>query len=404
MKATCTGAIVARKPILPILLIAAAASVQSSAAQDSRAQPALAPSTRHNFVCSGPPAPLHARCHAHVIADSRAHPFVTSSLIYGYGPLQFQTAYGVAGLKPGTPQTIAIVDAYDDPRIEADLASYSATFGLPPCTTANGCFKKVNQYGGTSYPVPDQAWALEISLDVEIAHAMCPTCKILLVEANSSSFVDLLAAEDYATAHATVVSNSWGAPEFAGQTYFDAHFNRWHVPIAVSSGDNGYEVEYPAASVFVTAVGGTTLALNADNTRASETAWSGAGSGCSAYEPKPRWQADRGCWRRTVADVAADANPATGAAIYDSYGYLNHSGWFQIGGTSLAAALIASLYAIAGNSTSTIYGLYPYQHPASLFDVLSGSNGSCTGSYLCLSGPGYDGPTGLGAPKGIGAF
>src|SRR5579885_2153957 len=328
MKATCTGAIVARKPILPILLIAAAASVQSSAAQDSRAQPALAPSTRHNFVCSGPPAPLHARCHAHVIADSRAHPFVTSSLIYGYGPLQFQTAYGVAGLKPGTPQTIAIVDAYDDPRIEADLASYSATFGLPPCTTANGCFKKVNQYGGTSYPVPDQAWALEISLDVEIAHAMCPTCKILLVEANSSSFVDLLAAEDYATAHATVVSNSWGAPEFAGQTYFDAHFNRWHVPIAVSSGDNGYEVEYPAASVFVTAVGGT----------------------------------------------------------------------------SLAAALIASLYAIAGNSTSTIYGLYPYQHPASLFDVLSGSNGSCTGSYLCLSGPGYDGPTGLGAPKGIGAF
>jgi len=361
-------------------------------------------------VCPGPAGEGSARCHAHVVTDAKGNPHVTQSVITGYGPLQFQTAYGVATSSSGVwawnGQTIAIVDAYDDPRAESDLNTYSQAFGLPACTTANGCFKKVNQTGGTKYPRANQGWALEISLDVQAAHALCPLCKILLVEANSNSFANLLKAEDYATTHANVVSNSWGSNEFSSETspIYDGHFDRPGVAITVSSGDNGFGVSYPAASRYVTAVGGTTLTLNPDNTRASETAWSGAGSGCSAFEAKPSWQVDTGCANRSVADVSADADPATGAAVYDSYGYLGQSGWFQVGGTSLAAPLIASVYALAGNAASTLYGSFPYAHTASLFDIVSGNNGVCGGSYLCTAGVAYDGPTGLGTPNGAWAF
>jgi subtilase family serine protease len=324
--------------------------------------------------------------------------------------VQFTTAYGLPSATAGSGQTIGIVDAYNDPSAEGDLGTYSSTFGLPSCTTANGCFKKVNQTGGTSYPSTNGGWALEISLDVQIAHAACPNCKILLVEASSNSFKNLLAAEDYATSHATVVSNSWGGSESSSETGNDSHFNRSGVPITVSSGDNGYGVEYPAASPYVTAVGGTTLNLSADSMRSSETAWGSAGSGCSAYEPKPSWQHDSGCTRRTVADVSADADPNTGAAVYDSTKYCAFlvfnctSGWYQVGGTSLAAPLIASVYALAGNGASTQGGSFPYSHVTSLYDVLSGSNGSCSGGYLCTAGAGYDGPTGLGTPNGTGGF
>ena len=183
------------------------------------------------------------------------------------------------------------------------------------------------------------------------------------------------------------------------------------MPITVSSGDIGYGVEYPAASPYVTAVGGTTLKVNADNSRSGETAWSGAGSGCSAYEAKPSWQHDAACARRTVADVSADADPNTGAAVYDSTKYCQFfgrfnctTGWYQVGGTSLAAPLIAAVYALAGNGSATTYGSYPYGQTTSLYDVVSGSNGSCGGSYLCTAMPGYDGPTGLGAPSGVGGF
>jgi subtilase family serine protease len=239
---------------------------------------------------------------------------------------------------------------------------------------------------------------------VQIAHGICPDCKILLVEAKSNSFANLMAAVDYASSHANVVSNSYGASEFSGETSYDFHFNHVGVPITVSSGDNGYGVEYPAASQYVTAVGGTTLSLSANGSRASETAWSGAGSGCSAYEPKPSWQTDTGCARRTVADVSADADPASGAAVYDSYGSSGQKGWFTVGGTSLAAPLVAGVYGLAGNGASTTYASFPYAHSGSLYDVVSGSNGSCSGSYLCTSVRGFDGPTGLGTPAGIGAF
>jgi hypothetical protein len=204
--------------------------------------------------------------------------------------------------------------------------------------------------------------------------------------------------------HATIVSNSWGGGESSSETSNDGHFNHIGTPITFSSGDGGYGVEYPAASQYVTAVGGTTLNLNADNTYKSESVWSGAGSGCSAYEPKPTWQTDAGCGLRTVADVAADANPNTGAAVYDTVRYQGRSGWFQVGGTSLASPLVAAVYALAGNATSTVDGQYPYLHTTSLHDVTSGSNGRCGGSYLCTGVVGYDGPTGNGTPNGTSAF
>jgi len=264
----------------------------------------------------------------------------------------------------------------------------------------------VNQTGGSTYPRKDAGWSLEIALDVETVHAICPNCKILLVEATTTSFANLIAAEDYAAAHAQIVSNSWGGSEFSSETTsaYDGHFDHPGIPITFSSGDNGYGVEYPAASRFVNAVGGTTLTLNANNTRKTETVWNGAGSGCSAYEPKPTWQTDSGCVRRTVADISADADPNTGAAVYDSVRYQGRSGWFQVGGTSLASPLIAAVYALAGNGANTIDGSYPYSHKSGVFDVTSGSNGSCGGSYLCTGKVGYDGPSGLGTPMGTTAF
>ena len=355
-------------------------------------------------VCPGPSGPGTARCHAHVVTDINGNPKTSGIPPTGaYSPTQFQTAYSLPSSTAGTGQTIGIVDAYDDPGIESDLAVFSSYYGLPSCTTANGCFRKVNQTGGSKYPRANSGWALEISLDVEIAHALCPNCKILLVEATSNSFSNLLAAEDYARAHANVVSNSWGGGESSGEISYDSHFNHPGKPITFSSGDNGYGVEYPAASQYVTAVGGTTLILNANNTRNNETVWSGAGSGCSAYEPKPSWQNDTRCIRRTVADVAADADPNTGAAIYDSVTYQGQAGWFQVGGTSLASPIIASAYALAGNGANTVDGSYPYSH-LYLFDVTSGGNGSCSGSYLCTGEVGYDGPTGNGTPNGTAAF
>lgn len=363
----------------------------------------------HRPVCPGPADPGSARCHARVVVDRRGLPRASAVPTGAYGPAQFRGAYNLPSTSAGSGQTIGIVDAYDDPNIESDLAVYSNQFGLPSCTTANGCFKKVNQTGGTQYPAKNAGWALEIALDVEIAHAVCPNCKILLVEATTNSFTNLLAAEDYAKAHATVVSNSWGGGEFSGETTYDTHFSTANKPITFSSGDSGYGVEYPAASQYVTAVGGTTLNVNSNNTYKSETVWSGAGSGCSALEPKPTWQKDTGCIRRTVADVSADADPNTGAAVYDTVRNQGRSGWFQVGGTSLASPLIAAVYALAGNATGIgdaqyLYGHGTYGTSGTLHDVTSGSNGSCGGSYLCSGKTGYDGPTGLGTPRGTGGF
>jgi len=317
----------------------------------------------------------------------------------GYTPCDLRAAYALTS-SGGVGQTVAIVDAYDDPNAAADLAVYRAAYGLPACTTANGCFRKVDQNGGTNYPVANTGWAEEISLDLDMVSAVCPNCHILLVEASSNSLTNLLLAENRAASlGATVISNSWGASEFSSESLYDSYFKHG-IPITASSGDAGYAVEWPASSPYVTSVGGTSLVRAAGARGWAETAWSGAGSGCSAYEPKPAFQTDASCARRTVADLSALADPNTGVAVYDSY---RVSGWLVFGGTSVAAPVIASVYALAGNGSSISSAGYVYGHRV-LNDVVSGSNGSCGGTYLCTAGPGYDGPTGLGTPNGTAAF
>jgi subtilase family serine protease len=356
-------------------------------------------------VCAIPGAALGA-CGAQVVTNSGGSPLAGGSPApTALGPAQFHSAYGLPTTAP-TTQTIAIVDAFDHPNIESDLATFSSFYGLPQCTTVNGCFRKVNQAGGTSYPATNSGWALEIALDVETAHAICQNCKILLVEASSASLANLGAAENRAVAMgANVISNSWGATEYFSETLDETrYFNHPGVVITASTGDNGYEVQFPAASQYVTAVGGTTLHLNGNGSWGSETAWDGTGSGCSFYIAKPSWQTDAGCSGRTVADVSADADPNTGAAVYDSVTYQLQSGWFQVGGTSLAAPLIAAVYALTGTASSANYGAAPYASPSLLHDITSGNNGSCSPSYLCTAGVGFDGPTGLGTPNGLGAF
>jgi subtilase family serine protease len=363
-------------------------------------------------VCPGPVALDFARCHAHVVTDARGAPQAASAP-KGYGPAQFRGAYGLPATA-ATSQTIAIVDAYDDPNIAGDLNAYSAQFGLPQCNDANPCFEKVNQEGKTgSYPQPNSGWALEIALDVEVAHAVCPNCKILLVEANSASLANLAAAVNTAAKlGANEISNSYGGSEFSGEVSYSA-YDQPGIAVTVASGDNGYgSFGFPAASPSVVAVGGTTLSLGSGNAWAGETAWSGSGSGCSLYVPAPAWQSFlTACGgKRGTADVAADANPSTGAAVYDSVKYQGRSGWFQVGGTSLSSPLIAGVYALAGGASS----LYPAKDlytaqsasPASLHDVISGTNGKCTAALaiMCHAGAGYDGPTGVGTPNGIGAF
>ena len=329
------------------------------------------------------------------------------STVAGYTPQDLQSAYALPSSTAGAGQTVAIVDAYDDPNAESDLGTYRAKFGLPPCTTVNGCFRKVDQAGGTSYPVANAGWSQEISLDLDMVSATCPNCHILLVEASSATMSNLgTAVNEAVTLGANTISNSYGGSDSSSDPSLDGlYFNHPGVAITASSGDSGYGVQYPAASQYVTAVGGTTL-NRASGTRGwSETAWSGAGSGCSAYDPQPLWQAGlASCNQRIVADVSADADPNTGVAVYDSYSYQGMSGWLVFGGTSVASPIIASVYALAGNAASVNYGSYPYSHTSSLNDVTSGSNGSCGGSNLCTAGPGYDGPTGLGTPSGANAF
>jgi hypothetical protein len=359
------------------------------------------------------PAPGQAACFAlhrttgvvsHIARD--VNPAIT---VNGYGPSDLDSAYNVPTTL-GSGKTVAIVDAYDDPNAASDLNTYRSNFGLPACTTANGCFRKVNQNGAASpLPFPNRGWSSEIMLDLEMVSAICPNCHILLVEASSSSIANLGTAVNRAVAMgATAVSNSYGGSEYSGETSADtAYYNHPGVAIVASSGDSGYQVEYPAASPYVTAVGGTRL-TRASNTRGwTESVWStsaneGAGSGCSVYEPKPLFQTDVGCLHRTVSDVSADADPATGVAVYDSYG---SGGWTVFGGTSVASPIIGSLYALASPpAANALPNAYPYANSGALYDVTSGQTASCSPAYLCTAEVGYDGPTGLGTPNGVAAF
>ena len=356
-------------------------------------------------VCAVQPAGYVA-CDARVVTDANLHPLATTDYLNGYNPAQLRTAYE---LNTDSTTIVAIIDAYANPAatVAADLAAYRTRFGLG---TAD--LTQVNQSGVAITTVsPNAGWGQEEMLDLEMVSAICKSCKLVYVGANSASFTDLAAAVDTAAGMgATVISNSYGGKEFLGETTIATHFNKTGVAITVSSGDSGFGVEAPAAFNTVTAVGGTTLNLDVSNNRVSETVWSGAGSGCSAYISKPSWQNDQAvCTRRTVADVAAVADPATGVAVYDSYGSTGGANWMVFGGTSVAAPIIGAVYALSG-STAGVPAQLAYTNAGSLFDVTSGSNGRCVrgkntvGAYLCTGVFGYDGPTGNGTPKGTGAF
>jgi PKD repeat protein len=289
-------------------------------------------------------------------------------------------------------QTVAIVDAYDDPTAEADLDVYDKQFGLPACTSANGCFRKVNQTGGTSFfPPANSDWESEISLDLDAVSAICPNCHILLVEANSASLTDLQAAMQTANSMgANQISDSWwGTSQMPGRHTFSG------VATVAATGDGGYVPSgavYPAAYPGVTAAGGTSLASDPSSLRGfGELAWFGGGSGCNTGFSRPSYQPYVGCSGRVFADLSADADPDTGLKIYTP------SGWAIYGGTSLATPVIAAYYAITGVSATTPQ--WAYTDSGLLNDVVAGSNGNC-GIALCNARVGYDGPTGVGSISG----
>ncbi|SEG53921.1 Kelch motif-containing protein [Actinacidiphila yanglinensis] len=335
----------------------------------------------------------------------------------GFGPGDLQSAYALPA-DGGAGETVAIVDAYDDPNAAADLAVYRDQFGLPACTEDSGCFQKVSQRGGTDdLPSPDPGWAGEISLDVDMVSAVAPNAHILLVEADSANFEDLGAAVDEAVAlGAKYVSNSYGtgydSTPGSGEdpselTSMDPYYDHPGVAVVASSGDGDYGVSYPAASQYVTSVGGTALARDTGASRGwSESVWNnaygGPGSGCSLYEPKPGFQTDTACDKRAVADVSAVADPETGVSVYQTFG---GGGWAVYGGTSASSPIIAGVYASAGTpGTGTYPNAYPYAQSGALNDVTTGNNGTCDPDALCTAGAGWDGPTGLGTPNGLAAF
>jgi subtilase family serine protease len=344
-------------------------------------------------VCPGSPIGT-ASCHALVVADSAGNPNATTSPT-GLSPQTIKSVYNfTTSLTAGAGTTIAIVDAYDDPTAESDLAVFSSQYALPPCTTANGCFKKVDQNGGTNYPRKDAGWALEISLDIQWAHAIAPGAKILLVEAATNSFTNLLAAEDYAKTHANYVSNSWGASEFSSEASYDSHFAQSGVSFFVSSGDSGLPAQYPSASPNVISVGGTTLNFSGSGAFLSETGWSGSGGGCSVYENATVAQssfsqyAQVSCGgKRGTPDVSLDADPASGVAVYDTTRYQGQQGWFRVGGTSASSPMWAGRAAVAG---ALVNSSYVYGNSITYRDITSGNNGA---SAL----PGYDLVTGRGS-------
>ncbi|MCA3776923.1 MAG: S53 family peptidase [Burkholderia sp.] len=373
-----------------------------------------------SFAQSAPRAPhAFARPPFHLHGSAKQNPV-------GVSPQQIRRFYGFDQLPArgygGDDQVIAIVDAYDNPNVEADLRLFSKTFGLSPCASPH-CFTKVYATADKRPPPPDASWAFESSLDVQWAHAIAPNARIVLVEAASSSLDDLMSAIALATSPAPggigakVVSISWGTAEFLAETQFDGQFASANgVSFVAASGDGGNGVDYPAASPYVLGVGGTTIATDASGAYAGETAWAGSGGGQSTVETAPAYQSNFGIpsdslGLRGVPDVAYDADPASGFAVYDSYGYAGQSGWFVVGGTSAGVPQWSALIAIAnslriahskttlnavGAIQAVLYGLASSNYAANFLDIVSGSNGAC--GTLCTATVGYDYVTGLGRP------
>ena len=358
--------------------------------------------TAGNVATCGESEVYEVHCHGRVIADRNGCPHQNPGPA-GFSPTQLRSAYKITGTG-SSATTIAVIEAFGYTNAEADLATYRAQFGLPACTTANGCFKKINQDGGTTFPPDNLGWASETALDLDMVSAICRNCKILLVESTTSSFADIaVAVAKAADLGAHVINNSYGGDEFFGLDYEYA-YNYPSIAMVASTGDVGYGigVEFPSATSYVTAVGGTSLSTAGNSRGWTETAWSGSVSGCSILFAKPAWQHDTGCETRTVADVSAVADPNTGVAVYGPVDATT-SGWIVLGGTSAAAPIIAGVYGVNGGAVHSSSD--PYAHLSGLFDVKTGSTGFCDPTtYLCNGVAGYDGPSGLGTPNGTSAF
>ncbi len=324
----------------------------------------------------------------------------------GFSPADLRSAYKLP-TTGGSGQTVAIVDAFNDPNAESDLKTYRSHYGLSECTAANGCFKKVNQKGETTnYPANESGWSVEMSLDLDMVSAVCPECHITLVEATSNSFENMSAAEDEAAKLGTEISDSWGGGDSSARVAEDSHYSHSGIPILVSAGDYGYGVEFPATVPTVISVGGTSLKKAEGSRGWSEKVWYesgrgiGTGSGCSLYQSKPSWQTDSGCTKRTDNDVAAVGACESPLSIYDSY---EREGWFDECGTSASAPILAGVEGLSSKSVREMgaEAFWKAGPQGKFFDVTEGSNGSCGSSYLCTAKTGYDGPTGWGTPNGV---
>jgi subtilase family serine protease len=395
------------------LLAAAATLAATSLLGTAGANAATVPES----VCPPPPAG-YARCQAQILVNAAtgavAHPADIGATAPQTGsPAWLQWAYDLEGLSaqgPSGTDTVAIVDPYGYNSAENDLAYFRSTFGLPACTTADGCFEKVNQAGQQSnYPADpsgcspgsrncNAGWITETALDLDTISAICPACHLLLVQATTNADADLAAAElTAASLSPQQISNSWS---WTGDNNYNNDFDPSNIAVVAATGDGGYNTfGVPAELPHVTAAGGTTLPAG-DNARGfAETAWSGTASGCATGVTKPSWQTDTGCASRTVADLSADSDVNTGAIAYDTE---VDNGFFAAGGTSVASPLIAAYYALVGGGAGVGGASWAYSHAGALNDITSGVDGTCSPSvaYWCTAEPGYDGPTGEGSVSG----
>lgn len=384
------------------LAVAGLAAASAGAAADS------GPGALHAArLCSAHPAKGHASCFAEALVNRHgATPHASAPPASALTPSQLQDAYKIGGLSSGGA-TVAIVDAYGYPNLERDLGVFRSYFGLPACTTSNGCLSVMDQNGGTSYPSTDVGWDGEQALDVDAVSSACPDCNIVVVQADSASFADLGTSVITASGQPGVVaiSNSYGGGDSSDADY-GTYYDHPDIAVTASTGDNGYQGgSYPADSAYVTAVGGTSLTSASNNRGWDESAWSGAGSGCSSVNAalSAASSFDTGCSMRAMADVSAAADPNDGGLAVYYPTSATDSTWGQIGGTSESSPIISSVYALSGN-TGGYANAIPYGDPGDLFDVTSGSNGSCSPSQWCTARAGWDGPTGLGTPNGAGAF
>ncbi len=352
-------------------------------------------------VCQSQEDNQSAQCTGQARSDlaSNADPFLNAALIGGYHPADLLDAYdltyrsqtAVAGA------TVAVVIAYHTPYLAWDLAVYRHAFGLSDCTLLNGCLSIVEMSPSVRANA-SSAWRVEGALDTQMVSAVCPACRILVVEAKSANIGDLAAAVDFAAQHATVVNNSFAIPESPGAVAYESHWNHPGVPIVAGAGDGGYAwgISFPASSRYVTAVGGTRLERGTGGSWVSSV-WALSGSGCSRYIAKPAWQHDAGCPRRMLNDVSAVADPQTGVAAYVT----ENGGWNVYGGTSVATPIISASFVIGRNSPAIPGAGALYASPKYLHPVVFGNNGTCAPAYFCTGGPGYNGPAGLGTPLGL---